>query len=68
MHQVEADPAARHFYEGAATAAAALGVSIDLYAASEEGVGLTYLEPLSSTTGGVTYLYPALAEANLPQA
>ena len=66
--QVEAEPAARAFYEEAAAAAAALGVCIDLYAASEEGMGLAFLEPLGSITGGATYLYPALDEATLPQA
>lgn len=65
--QVEAEPAARAFYEEAAAAAAALGICVDLYAASEEGVGLTFLEPLGSITGGATYLYPALDEATLPQ-
>lgn len=67
-NQVEADPAALHFYEEAAAAAADLGVSIDVFAASEEGMGLTFLEPLNSITGGATYLYHALDEANLPQA
>ena len=68
MNQVEADPAALHFYEEAAAAAADLGVSVDIFAASEEGMGLTFLEPLNSITGGATYLYHALDEANLPQA
>lgn len=30
-------------------------------------MGLTYLEPLSSLTGGSMHLYPNLDEANLPQ-
>lgn len=67
VNQVEADPAALHFYEEAAAAAADLGVSIDVFAASEEGMGLTFLEPLNSITGGATYLYHVLDEANLPQ-
>lgn len=65
--QVEANPRARVFYEEAAAAAAALGVSVSLYAACEDGMGLTYLEPLSSITGGALHLYPAVDEANLPQ-
>ncbi|DBB07884.1 TPA: hypothetical protein ACH3X3_009279 [Trebouxia sp. C0006] len=65
--QAEPDPAAKQFYEEAASAAAALGVCIDVYAASEEGLGLAYLDPLPSITGGAVFLYPSLDEAALPQ-
>lgn len=40
---------------------------MDVYAASEEGLGLAYIQPLSSVTGGVMLLYPSLADAALPQ-
>ena len=40
---------------------------IDLYAASEEGMGLAFLQPLCTTTGGSLCLYPSLEEAALPQ-
>lgn len=40
---------------------------MDVYAASEEGLGLAYIQPLSSTSGGVMLLYPSLADAALPQ-
>jgi len=42
-------------------------VCIDVYAASEEGLGLAYLDPLPSITGGAVFLYPSLDEAALPQ-
>lgn len=38
-----------------------------MYAASEEGLGLAYIQPLSSVSGGVMLLYPSLANAALPQ-
>ncbi|KAL0031778.1 hypothetical protein WJX79_006935 [Trebouxia sp. C0005] len=65
--QAEPDPSARQFYEEAASAAAALGVCIDVYAASDEGLGLTFMQPLTSITGGAVFLYPSLDEAALPQ-
>lgn len=40
---------------------------VDVYAASEEGLGLAYIQPLSSVSGGVMLLYPSLADAALPQ-
>ncbi len=58
---------ARAFYEEAATAAAALGVSVDVYAVSAGGCGLDALEPLASRSGGVMYLYPHVGAAALPQ-
>jgi len=42
-------------------------VCIDVYAASEEGLGLAYMEPLSSATGGAVFLYIWLDQAALPQ-
>ncbi|KAL3139738.1 hypothetical protein ABBQ38_004043 [Trebouxia sp. C0009 RCD-2024] len=65
--QAEPNPAAKHFYEEAAAAAAALGVCVDVYAASEEGLGLAYIQPLSSVSGGAMLLYFSLTEAALPQ-
>lgn len=59
--------AARAFYEEAATAAAALGVSVDIYAVSSASCGLDSLEPLASRSGGVMYLYPHVDAAALPQ-
>ena len=40
---------------------------MDVYAASEEGLGLAYIQPLSSVSGGSMLLYPSLADAALPQ-
>ena len=40
---------------------------MDVYAASEEGLGLAYIQPLSSVSGGVMLLYASLADAALPQ-
>ena len=65
--QAEPNPAAKQFYEEAAAAAAALGVCIDVYAASEEGMGLAFVEPLCSLTGGALLLYPSVDSAALPQ-
>jgi len=42
-------------------------VCIDVYAASEEGLGLAYMQPLTTITGGAVFLYPSLDEAALPQ-
>jgi hypothetical protein len=59
--------AARSFYEEAAAAAAALGVAVDLFAASSDGCGLDLLEPLAGRSGGIMYLYQHLEAAALPQ-
>ena len=40
---------------------------MDVYAASEEGLGLAYIQPLTSVSGGAMLLYPSLTEAALPQ-
>lgn len=40
---------------------------MDVYAASEEGLGLAYIQPVTSVTGGAMLLYPSLSEAALPQ-
>jgi len=50
--QWEADPGARAFYETAATAAAALGVRVDVFAACGGPCGLDALEPLAAGSGG----------------
>jgi len=38
-----------------------------VYAASKEGMGLAYMQPLTSITGGAVFLYPSIDEAALPQ-
>ncbi|KAK9823450.1 hypothetical protein WJX72_002854 [[Myrmecia] bisecta] len=65
--QEELDPEAQSFYEEAAAAASLLGVCVDVYAASAEAVGLQFIAPLASSSGGAVYLYPALDQAALPQ-
>lgn len=40
---------------------------MDVYAASEEGLGLAYIQALTSVTGGAILLYPSLTDAALPQ-
>ncbi len=66
--QWEADPGARAFYETAATAAAALGVRVDVFAACGGPCGLDALEPLAAGSGGALLLYPHVEQAALPQA
>ncbi len=66
--QWEADPGARAFYEAAATAAAALGVRVDVYAACGGPCGLDALELLAAGSGGALLLYPHVEQAALPQA
>lgn len=61
------EPSARAFYEQAAVAAASMGVVVDVFAAARGFVGLTTLEPLANSTGGVLHLYPSAEEATLPQ-
>ncbi len=66
--QWEANPGARAFYETAATAAAALGVRVDVFAACGGPCGLDALEPLAAGSGGALLLYPHVEQAALPQA
>eukprot|EP00193_Tetraselmis_chui_P003922 CAMPEP_0177762252 /NCGR_PEP_ID=MMETSP0491_2-20121128/6244_1 /TAXON_ID=63592 /ORGANISM="Tetraselmis chuii, Strain PLY429" /LENGTH=846 /DNA_ID=CAMNT_0019278291 /DNA_START=238 /DNA_END=2778 /DNA_ORIENTATION=+ len=61
------DPRGSIFYEEAAAAAAALGISIDLYVISSEVVGLECLSPLASSSGGHLCWYPGIEDAALPQ-
>ena len=68
MPQWEPDEAAGAFYEEAAAGAAALGVCVDVYAASEGGCGLAQLHALATRSGGALYLYPRIDAAALPQA
>lgn len=65
--QIAIDPEAREFYEEAAAAAAAMAVCIDLYVVSEAGCGLSAIEPLTVSTGGLLFLYPTPQQAALPQ-
>lgn len=65
--QQELLKAAKAFYEEAAIAASALGVSIDLYAVSPLHCGLDALEPLAGSTGGSLHLYASIDRAALPQ-
>ncbi len=65
--QWEPDEAAHEFYEEAAAGAAALGVSVDVYAASAGSCGLAQLGALASASGGALYLYPRIEAAALPQ-
>ncbi|GAX84626.1 hypothetical protein CEUSTIGMA_g12047.t1 [Chlamydomonas eustigma] len=55
------------FYEGAAVAAASLGVCMDVFAVNPGMVGLSVLEPLCHKTGGGMYLYASAEESALPQ-
>ena len=64
---MEADPGARAFYEGAAAAAAALGVRVDVFAACAGPCGLDAVEPLAAGSGGALLHYPHLEQAALPQ-
>jgi len=66
--QWEANPGARAFYETAATAAAALGVRVDVFAACGGPCGLDALEPLAAGSGGALLLYPHVEQAALPHA
>ncbi|KAK9831909.1 hypothetical protein WJX81_008153 [Elliptochloris bilobata] len=65
--QWEVDLGARAFYEGAAAAAAALGVRVDVFAACAGPCGLEAVEPLASGSGGALLHYPHLEQAALPQ-
>jgi Sec23/Sec24 trunk domain len=66
--QVALNMDSREFYEEAATAAAALGVCIDIYAITPRALGLHCIDPLALNSGGAVYLYPSSEEAALPQA
>ncbi|KAG2486738.1 hypothetical protein HYH03_014664 [Edaphochlamys debaryana] len=55
------------FYEQAAAACASLGVCVDLFAVSQGALGLRFLDPLCSSTGGAVYLYPSVDESAMPQ-
>mmetsp|Transcript_35145 Transcript_35145/g.91272 ORF Transcript_35145/g.91272 Transcript_35145/m.91272 type:complete len:638 (-) Transcript_35145:739-2652(-) len=64
---VVVDPRGGAFYEEAASAAAALGVAVDLYIVATEVVGLDCLEPLASSSGGHVCWYLSVDDAALPQ-
>ncbi|KAL4424007.1 hypothetical protein ABPG75_001308 [Micractinium tetrahymenae] len=59
--------AAREFYSEAGAAAAALGVSVDVFAACPHWMGLDLLEPLASASGGSMLLYRSLESAAMAQ-
>lgn len=61
------NPAASAFYEEAGSAAAALGVTVDIFAASPRTCGLHAVQPLASGSAGCLRLYPSLLQAPMPQ-
>ena len=61
------NPAASAFYEEAGSAAAALGISVSIFAASARTCGLHAMQALVEGSGGCMRLYPSLQEAAMPQ-
>lgn len=61
------NPAASTFYEEAGSAAAALGMTVDIFAASQRTCGLHAIQPLASGSAGCLRLYPSLQQAPMPQ-
>ena len=59
--------AASTFYEEAGSAAAALGMTVDIFAASQRTCGLHAFQPLASGSAGCLRLYPSLQQAPMPQ-
>lgn len=62
------NPGASAFYEEAGSAAAALGVTVSIFAASARTCGLHAMQALVGLSGGCIRLYPALQHAAIPQA
>lgn len=58
---------ARDFWVEVGAAAAALGISVDIFAACAGWIGLKLLEPLATKSGGSLLLYSSLEAAPLPQ-
>ena len=61
------NPDASAFYEAAGSAAAALGVTVSVFAASARTCGLNAIQALVDHSGGCLRLYPALQQAAMPQ-
>ena len=61
------NPDASAFYEAAGSAAAALGVTVSVFAASARTCGLNAIQALVDQSGGCLRLYPALQQAAMPQ-
>ena len=61
------DPEAKSFFEEAGVAAASLGVTVDLFVASEAQCGLDLMQPLPEQSGGCLYLYQHIDTAAMPQ-
>ena len=59
--------ASRSFYEEAAVAAASQNVCVDMFILCSGAVGLSFMQPLFNSTGGVCYCYPDLRRANLAE-
>ena len=55
------------FYEEAGEAAAALGLTVDIFALSPCTCGLNVIEALASGSGGCIRLYPSPQHAAMPQ-
>ena len=55
------------FYEEAGEAAAALGLTVDIFAMSPRTCGLNAIEALASGSGGCIRLYPSPQHATMPQ-
>ncbi len=61
------NPAASAFYKEAGSAAATLGMTVDIFAASPRTCGLHALQPLALGSAGCLRLYPSLQQAPMPQ-
>ncbi len=61
------NPAAGAFYEEAGSAAAALGVTVSIFAASARTCGLHAMQALAEGSGGCIRLYPSLQQAAIAQ-
>ncbi len=61
------NPAASAFYEEAGSAAAALGVTVSIFAASARTCGLHAMQALADGSGGCIRLYPSLRHAAMAQ-
>ena len=55
------------FYEEAGEAAAALGLTVDVFAISPRTCGLNAIQALASGSGGCIRLYQSLQHAAMPQ-
>ncbi len=67
MVQWVLNPAASTFYKEAGSAAAALGVTVSIFAASAQTCGLHAMQALAEGSGGCIRLYPSIQHAAMPQ-